>query len=354
MLKLDIKPKDGVYSVYIKKGLIQGLGDILKGVIPAKKVAIITDTHVHGLYGERFAKMLNSSGFDTSLAVVEAGEQSKSIETLVDLYKMLLAANICRHDCIVTLGGGVVGDLGGFAAATLFRGIPYFQVPTSLLAQVDSSIGGKVAVDLPEGKNLVGNFYHPKGVFIDPDVLDTLEPKFFSDGMAEVIKYSLIKDKSFFDRLMEVRNKKELLANIMEIIKNCLEIKKDVVEKDEKDMGGRMILNFGHTFGHAVEKYYNYEKYTHGEAVAIGMYQISKNSETVGETKPGTCNKIKEILQKYDLPFGIPQDEASNIIKAITFDKKSCGNALDIILLKSIGECFIKRINKDEIPHYFL
>ena len=210
-----------------------------------------------------------------------------------------------------------------------------------------------MAVDLPEGKNLVGSFYHPDAVFIDPDFLETLDERFFSDGMAEVIKYGCIDDSALFERLMGYKSKKDLLTDMEQIIYKCCSIKKNFVEEEEKDTGRRMILNFGHTFGHAVEKYFNYNKYTHGEAVAVGMYKITKKSEEMGITKPGTHNLIKNILTKYKLPYEIADADNRAILKAIEVDKKNKGPYIDIVLLKSIGDSFIKRINRDDIFMYF-
>lgn len=235
---------------------------------------------------------------------------------------------------IITLGGGVIGDLGGFAASTFLRGVDFVQMPTSLLAQVDSSVGGKVAVDLERGKNLVGSFYHPKLVLIDPNVLETLSERFFRDGMAEVIKYGCIKDKEFFYFLKSLKNKEEVMNNIEKVIHKCCFIKKCVVENDEKDTGERMLLNFGHTLGHAIETYYNFKKFTHGEAVAIGMYEISKIAENKGLTNQGVSEEIKDILIQYNLPYEVEIEESSEILDTIALDKKNIDNVLKVVLLK--------------------
>ena len=211
---------------------------------------------------------------------------------------------------------------------------------------MDSSVGGKVGVDLSKGKNLVGSFYHPKKVIIDPEVLETLSDRVFNDGMAEVIKYGCIKDKDFFDKLFEYKNKEDVMNNIEYIIHNCCKIKKEVVEKDEKDTGERMLLNFGHTIGHAIEQYYNYNKYTHGEAVAIGMYEITKISEASGETKTGTAEVIKNILIKYGLPYELDID-INEIKDTISLDKKNINNKLNLIFISKIGES--KKVKRDRI-----
>lgn len=349
MYTLDINLPNKNYNIYIERGIINSIGKEISKIYKGKKIIIITDENVDKYYGEKVTSILLDSDFQVHKVVVNAGEKSKSIEVLIQVYGELLKYGITRSDMIITLGGGVVGDLGGFVASTLLRGIPFIQVPTSLLAQIDSSIGGKVAVDLPQGKNLVGSFYHPEAVFIDPDLLSTLEKRFLYDGMGEVIKYGCIRDKDLFNRLIEIKNEDELFENIEEIIYSCCSIKKVVVENDEKDTGERMILNFGHTIGHAIEKCYNFEKYTHGEAVAVGMHTITKYSEREGLTEAGTSEKLKEILIKYNLPYEMPSVNKKDIEDSISLDKKSKGDTLNIILLNEIGKCFIEKINRDEI-----
>lgn len=350
-LQVNLKNKD--YPVYIKRGIIKELGKSLRRLSSAKRVAIITDKNLSRIYGAHVLNVLNSAGFETDVIAIEPGEKSKTLATLADVFEGLVKSRITRRDIIIALGGGVVGDLGGFAASSFLRGMPYVQVPTSLIAQVDSSIGGKVAVDLPQGKNLVGSFYHPEAVFIDPDFLDTLDAREFSNGMAEVIKYGCIKDRQLFEELTGF-DKNELLNNIETIIFKCLSIKKKFVEEDETDQGARMMLNFGHTLGHAIEKYYHYVKYSHGEAVAVGMYRVTKNSEDMGLTEPGTSQRLKEVLSKYGLPYEMPAGNAAEIVEVIAMDKKNKGDSIDIVLLNSIGDGFIKNINKDEIPRFFL
>ena len=241
---------------------------------------------------------------------------------------------------IIAFGGGVVGDVAGFAASTYLRGIPYIQVPTTLLSQVDSSIGGKVAVNLNVGKNLVGSFYQPRLVLIDTKVLDTLPDRYIKDGMAEVIKYACIEDEEFFDFLnnLDVSN---LSSNIEDIVYKCCNVKKLYVEEDEKDTDIRMKLNFGHTIGHAIEKYFDYKKYTHGEAVAMGMYNITVNSEESGYTKEGTSEKIKGILIRFGLEYSLPEMDREILEQTIKNDKKNLSNKLNLIYLKKIGEANI-------------
>ncbi|MFQ7842144.1 MAG: 3-dehydroquinate synthase, partial [Thomasclavelia spiroformis] len=268
------------------------------------------------------------------------GEQSKRFDILPSLYKSLLEFKLTRTDLIIALGGGVIGDLVGFVASTYLRGVKLVQIPTSLLAQVDSSVGGKVAVDLPEGKNLIGTFYHPKMVLIDPDTLKTLPKRFINDGMAEVIKYGCIKDKNLFERLSSYKDFDDLYQDIDEIIYRCVDIKRDVVERDQFDFGDRLLLNFGHTLGHAIEQYYHYEKYSHGEAVAIGMVQLTKIAEEKNLSFKGTSDIIKDICLKYNLPI-FSDTKTDDLIEAISLDKKNLNKKLSLVLLKEIGNSYI-------------
>ncbi|GAB6168059.1 3-dehydroquinate synthase [Clostridium carnis] len=343
-MKLTVDLKENSYDIIIEKGLISRIGKEVKKVFSGNKIFILTDKNVDKFYGENLETNLIKEGFKVKKLILNPGEETKSFNTLPFIYNELLDFKITRSDLIITLGGGVIGDLGGFVASTFLRGIDFIQFPTSLLAQVDSSVGGKVGVDLEKGKNLVGSFYHPKAVFIDPNVLNTLSDRFFNDGMAEVIKYGLIKDKKLFYKLKSYENKEEVINNIEKIIHNCCTIKKIVVEKDEKDKGERMLLNFGHTIGHAIEQYFNYKKYTHGEGVAIGMFEITKISEELKLTNKGTSEEIKDLLIKYNLPYKMDID-ISEILSTIALDKKNLDNNLNVILLKEIGESYIYKTN---------
>lgn len=347
--ELYVDLKEYSYNIFIEKGLLNNLGNEIKNVYKGDKIFILTDRNVDEFYGDRIVKSLEEVGFATRKLVLEPGEETKSFNTLPMIYNELLDFKLTRKELIITLGGGVIGDLGGFAASTFLRGVPFIQIPTSLLAQVDSSVGGKVAVDLEEGKNLVGSFYQPKAVYIDPEVLKTLSDKFYRDGMAEVIKYGCIKDESFFNMLKSLKNRNEVMENIEEVLYKCCLIKKTVVENDEKDLGERMILNFGHTLGHAIEKYYNFSGYSHGEAVGIGMYNISVLAEKLGLTKSGVAEEIKEILINYKLPYEVILDDNKKIVDTIALDKKNIGSTLKVILLKDIGDCYIY----DTKPEFF-
>ena len=333
------------YPIIIKKGLIDEINLEIKKIYTGKKVFILTDKNVDSHYGNRVKMCLVNDGYEVKIMALEPGEETKAFNTLPSIYNELLDFKLTRSDLIITLGGGVIGDLGGFVASTFLRGVGFVQMPTSLLAQVDSSVGGKVAVDLERGKNLVGSFYHPKMVLIDPNVLETLSERFFKDGMGEVIKYGCIKDKEFFDFLKSLKSKTEVMNNIEKIIHKCCFIKKCVVENDEKDTGERMLLNFGHTLGHAIETYYNFKKFTHGEAVAIGMYEISKIAENKGLTDQGVSEEVKDILMQYNLPYEVEIEESSEILDTIALDKKNIDNVLKVVLLKGIGESYLEKTN---------
>lgn len=347
--KLHVDLQENSYDIFIEKGILSLLGEKIKSIYNGEKIFVLTDKNVNKHYGNKLKKSLEKAGFMTKFMVLEPGEATKSFNTLPSIYDELLDFKITRKDLIITLGGGVIGDLGGFAAASFLRGVPFIQVPTSILAQVDSSVGGKVAVDLERGKNLVGSFYQPKAVYIDAEVLNTLSDKFYKDGMGEVIKYGCIKDREFFYKLKSLKNRAKVMDNIEEIIYNCCLIKKIVVEIDERDLGERMLLNFGHTLGHAVEKYYNFTGYSHGEAVGIGMYNITLKSENEGLTKKGVAQEIKEILINYGLPYEVDIENNDIILDTIALDKKNMGKVLKIIVIKDIGESIIY----DTIPEFF-
>ena len=304
---------------------------------------IISDDNVFPLYGENIKNSLKKE-YNCFEHVISHGEQSKTLDVAKDIFTTLIEYNFSRSDLIIALGGGVVGDLAGFVASTFLRGIDYVQIPTTLLAQVDSSVGGKVAVDLPQGKNLVGSFYHPKMVLIDSTVLETLTERYFKDGMGEVIKYGCILNKELFYKLQAIMDEKALKSELSEIIYQCVDAKRKVVEEDERDMGNRMLLNFGHTLGHALEQFYEFKRESHGEAVAIGMYEIMKTAEDKGLALVGMADEIKALLIQYGLPYEC--DVKRNLLlDGITKDKKNLLGALNVILLKSIGEGYIYKTN---------
>lgn len=337
-MKMTVNLGDNSYPIYIENGILSEAGRYIPDVFRGKRIMVISDDNVFPLYGD---KLLSSLGkYECHSLVLPHGETTKSFQMLPRIYEAMLTAKLSRSDLVIALGGGVIGDLAGFAAASYLRGVKLVQIPTSLLAQVDSSVGGKVAVDLPQGKNLVGAFFHPKLVLIDPTVLDTLPPHFISDGMGEVIKYGCIKDKGLFDLLCSHTSFDDLKPELPDIIARCVDIKRIVVEADQFDTGERMLLNFGHTLAHTIEQYYHYERESHGEAVAIGMYQITKMSEEKGLTASGCAEEIREALKIYGLPdsCGLAVDD---LREAITLDKKNLNGKLNIVLLKEIGASYV-------------
>lgn len=354
MKTLEIRiPESRVdYEIFIGNGLFGQIGRLIAENFEYRKTAIITDNNLYRLYVQDLQNTLNKIGIESRIISVQPGEKSKSIETLMTVLEQLCESGITRGDLIIAFGGGVVGDLGGFAASIFLRGVPYIQIPTSLLAQVDSSVGGKTAIDLPWGKNLIGSFYHPKAVFIDPVLLQTLEKRHINDGLAEIIKYGCIKEKAILDRLMDCKHGSRLPEDMEELIYSCCEIKRRVVEADERDKGERMLLNFGHTLGHAVEKYFGYEKYTHGEAVAIGMAEITRKSEAMGFTEEGTADVITEILKKFGLPHEMPVVNKDDIMDIVRLDKKFIGSSISLILLRRIGCGEIIKLSHEELINF--
>lgn len=353
-IEVKVEGTGSEYEIAIGKDTMNKLYEYLYFRYKGKKAAIITDDNVNRLYGASIYKDIVSSGLVCRLITVRPGEKSKSLGVLSEIYGELSDFNISRGDVIIALGGGVVGDLAGFAAATFLRGIPYIQVPTTLLSQVDSSVGGKTAIDLPGGKNLVGAFYQPEAVFIDTRFLATLEERYLRDGMAEVIKYGCIKDEALFNRLKGYGSLSACIEDMEELVHSCCYIKRSVVEMDERDKGERMLLNFGHTLGHAVEQYYNYEKYSHGEAVAMGMAEITARSEAAGMTEKGTSEALAKILVKYGLPCRIPIADKNELLEAMRLDKKISGGSISIVLLERTGAAYLKKISMQELSNFII
>ena len=335
------------YDIFIERGILDSVGEYAKKLSNAKKVTVVTDTNVAPHYQWRLLNSLSAQGFETKTHIFKAGEESKHLGTISEIYKTLADFHMSRKDIIIALGGGVCGDMAGFAAATYLRGIDFIQVPTSLLAQVDSSVGGKTGVDLPQGKNLVGAFHQPIAVLIDPDTLTTLPDKFIADGMAEIIKYGCIKDAAFFDFL----ERENALDYIEEVIETCVSIKRDVVSRDEKEAGERMLLNFGHTLGHSIEKLYNFTGITHGMAVAVGMVLISQAGEKQGITEQGTTERITKLCEKYGLPTS-EKFTFAEMADAAKGDKKTAGGSISLVLLNKIGESFTQKVELDKLESF--
>ena len=338
------------YDIHIAPGLLDQVGVEIRKVCPkAKRIAIVTDTNVEPLYGTRVENSLEHAGFDTGLFAGPAGEGAKCATHLAALWEAMMHFGLTRTDAVVALGGGVVGDLAGFAAATILRGVDFIQIPTTLLAQVDSSVGGKVAIDLAHGKNLAGAFWQPRLVLMDPETLNTLDDKTFSDGMAEVIKYGCIADKDFFDFLRAHPSRAEIMANIEHILYTCCDIKRSVVEEDEHDTGRRMLLNFGHTIGHAYELAGNYETWTHGQAVSAGMCAALQLGAGLGimESHEET-QALTDLLKAFNLPTHIDCDRET-LVRAVGLDKKSEGTDITVILLQKMGKALPVKMSKESL-----
>ena len=336
------------YDILIEEGIIKNCASYIKKVKNAKKVCLISDTNVYKLYGKTVMDSLEENGFEVIKYVFTAGEESKTTNTVISMVEFMAENEMTREDLVVALGGGVCGDMAGFASAIYLRGIDFVQIPTSLLAQVDSSVGGKTAVDLPQGKNLCGAFHQPILVLIDPETLKTLSTHFFSDGMAEAIKMGCIKSASLYEKI-ERNNLKE---DLIDIIFECVSLKAGVVERDEKEHGERALLNFGHTAGHAIEKLHNFSGISHGEAVGIGMLIICEAGEKNGLTEKGTKNRIEAVLKKYDLPISAP-DSLKSIVEAMNADKKRTNNSIKFVFISEIGNGFINPIEYKNIERFF-
>lgn len=344
MKRVDVNYIGGSYPVEIGVNYLNSTNEYLKKLKCTGKVLIVSDTNVFPLHGETLVKNIKKEGYQVRTHIIKAGEESKNLQTVKKIYDQLFESGVFRDDIIIALGGGVVGDITGFSAGTYLRGIKYIQIPTTLLAQVDSSVGGKTGVDTEHGKNQIGMFYQPSAVIIDINLLVTLNKDIFNDGMAEVIKYGLIRDEELFSLIRELKHE----TNIEELIYKCISIKAKIIANDEKDQGERMLLNFGHTFGHGIEKCGNFTKYTHGNAVAIGMVMAAQIGERMGITKEGTAHEIISICRSFDLPTETSEDIKS-IMQAMLTDKKMSGTSIRFIMLKSIGESLIHHIKITEL-----
>ena len=331
------------YPIHIGSGMLDCLGTHVLEMLGEIAVAVVTDDNVAPLYLQRAVASLENAGLRVCTITLPHGETTKCLDQLTNLYAFLCDSRITRKDAVVALGGGVIGDLAGLAAATYLRGGHFIQVPTTLLAQVDSSVGGKVAVDLPQGKNLVGAFYQPDFVLVDPDTLHTLTDAYWRDGLGEVVKYGCIGDADLFALLEECApgGRAALMAHIDDILLHCIQHKADVVAQDEKDTGLRMTLNFGHTIAHAVETCQHYEGLRHGEAVALGMHVLTRLSEEKGLTDAGTADRLDALLRALDMPMSLPALQRDDVLSAMLMDKKFSGQVLRIIVLNHIGKCYI-------------
>jgi 3-dehydroquinate synthase len=328
------------YDIEIGNGNLAAAGQFLADRVKATHVLLITDENVYQPHATRVAESLGKKNIEVDIIRIEPGEESKSLDVAAALWQGLLDLGADRKSVVVAVGGGVVGDLAGFVAATYARGLRFLQVPTSLLAQVDSSVGGKVGIDLPEAKNMVGSFWQPLGVLIDTDVLATLPDREFRNGLAEVVKYGVILDADLFAFLESnaaavLAHKPDTLAHI---IARCCRLKADVVEKDEyEETGLRAILNFGHTFGHAFETLSGYGTLLHGEAIAIGMVCAARLAERLGRVNTAFTARLRSLLKTFGLPVETPKLESEKILDAMMHDKKVVHGRLRFILPTCMG-----------------
>lgn len=334
------------YQIWIGRQLLAHLGEALSGLGVPRRVAVISNPTVSALHYQRLQQSLIESGFEVHLIEVPDGEEYKTLATLNDIYNQLLTRRFDRHTALIALGGGVIGDLVGFAAATFLRGVPFIQVPTTLLAQVDSSVGGKTGVNHPLGKNLIGAFYQPRHVQIDIDTLLTLPQREFVAGMAEVVKYGVIADRAFFDWLHEHREslRHRDAEALSYAVKRSCQIKANIVELDETESSLRAILNYGHTFGHAVETLAGYGTYRHGEAVAIGMVVAAEMAGILGYCQSQDVAAIRNLLAALDLPVTPPPLPLDQCLDTMGHDKKVKDGRMHFILNRGIGACEITEL----------
>jgi 3-dehydroquinate synthase len=331
---------DRSYDIAIGSGTLAVVGEAVRALEPGDRVALVTNPTVEVLYADAVVGSLREAGLEVLTVTIPDGEEHKSLKSLEHILTELLRARLDRGSVLVALGGGVVGDITGFAASAYMRGIRFAQVPTTLLAQVDSSVGGKTGVNHPLGKNMIGAFWQPSLVWVDVDTLRTLPRRELLAGLSEVIKYGVIWDANLFDYL--VRNREEILLldaeSLMHIVRRSCEIKAEVVARDEREAGLRSILNYGHTIGHAIESVTAYKRFLHGEAIAIGMALEAELSRDLGLMPEEDAARVKSILDAYGLPSALPDDlEVGALIEAMALDKKALAGKLRFTLPEKIG-----------------
>ncbi len=344
MEKITVPLGERSYDILIEASSLSKVGSVVVALGFGRKAVVVSDDNVEPLYGDSVSDSLTSAGFDVKTLIFSAGEENKTLETVERLYHDMLSFGLDRKSFVVALGGGLVGDVAGFAAATYMRGIPFVQVPTTLLAQVDASVGGKVGVNLTEGKNLVGAFHQPSFVLIDPDVLETLDERDVKAGFAEVVKYGIIRDADFFSFLEE--NYRDILSLEPSAVEKAVaiscRIKADVVAADEREESGlRAILNFGHTIAHSLEALTDYNTYRHGEAVAIGMACAAEISSRLGYLAEGDSLRISTLLENAGLPVTFSGADVEQMIATMRFDKKTLGEKIRFVLVKEMGDVFL-------------
>jgi 3-dehydroquinate synthase len=346
MEKIRVELAERSYDISIGWNILDKIGEAVKSFGLSPKISIVSNPTVFSLYGKRVSDSIKKAGFDVIAVIIPDGEEYKDLLWVQHIYDELLNDKLDRLSALVALGGGVIGDITGFAASTYMRGISYIQVPTTLLAQVDSSVGGKTGVNHKLGKNMIGTFWQPRLVWIDVEALKTLPKRELLAGLAEVIKYGVILDEGLFDFIETNREKILSLESnsLIHIIKRSCEIKAEVVSKDERESGLRSILNYGHTIGHAIETATEYKRYLHGEAVAIGMYLEARLSQVLDLISRKQLFRIKDLIDSYGLPSEVPADlDINRIFSSIQLDKKAVAGELKFILPEKIGKVRIHK-----------
>ncbi|GAV20500.1 3-dehydroquinate synthase [Mariprofundus micogutta] len=343
------------YDIHIEPGCLDDIGPAMAGLFEKpSRCMVVSNVTIAPLYMDRLRASLKQAGWQVSECILADGERYKTMESFAFIMDALMDAKLSRNEPVIALGGGVVGDMTGFAASCYRRGIPFIQVPTTVLAQVDSSVGGKTAINHPHGKNMIGAFYQPRLVWVDSLVLNTLEPREVKAGIAEAIKYGLIRDASFFDWMnSNMAAALDLDASVLsKMIHTSCRHKAEVVMADETEQGVRALLNLGHTFGHAIESMTHYSTYLHGEAVAIGTLMAARLSEQLGFSGNGIETQIRAIFQAAGLPVDVPAFDAEHWLDAMGHDKKNVGSRIRYILLRGIGEAFLAEdVKPDAIRH---
>jgi len=351
-IPLDLGPNS--YNIFIGEGAIDQLGSLLQSLSFQGRVAVVTDRKIDGYYGDRVRKGLENAGFKSLMIEIPAGERYKTLKQIQRIYDHLIQHHFERSDLLVALGGGVIGDMTGFAAATYLRGVSFIQCPTTVVAQVDASIGGKTGVDHPQGKNLIGAFHQPRFVCSDPAVLRTLQKREYRSGLAEVVKYGVISDEGFFQYLEQ--HSAAICRLDLEKVTHCIhrssQIKAEIVQADEREGGLRKILNYGHTIGHAVETLTGYRKVKHGEGVAMGMVAASRLAVELGLLHEADVKRQVALLESFGLPTRLPELDSGDILEVMAGDKKVVGGEIYFVLPKKIGSVDVMQVDKKVLRRF--
>ncbi len=352
MKTIPVNLKENSYKIHIASGILDNAGELISNITKAKNVVIVTNSLINKRYGGKLINSLKASDISSHVVTIPAGERNKTLKTVSFIYEKLLNYKIDRGGALIGFGGGVVGDITGLAAATWLRGIDFIQIPTTLLAQVDASVGGKTGVNISRGKNLVGAFHQPKTVIIDISVLKTLPPREYRCGLVEVIKHGIIRDREYFEYLEEnidpiIKQDPEVLEYL--VSRSC-SIKAEIVTLDERESGLRRILNYGHTVAHAIERLTGYRKYKHGEAVAIGMVTAAFATDEAGVVEPDMINRIIKLLSDFGLPTSLPAEVShKEIVSTMASDKKVAHGRLNVVLSREIGFAFMDNTIPDHV-----